>query len=691
MKSFILICIIGVFALATHLASASQADDTTITITSQAPGVTPFINQLSLVASDTTALRSIRFTIIPKPGSVTRPLSGTYSSDYLTSRGYLQSDTGQIFLPVYGLYASYANTVTLTYNFLDGSSKGDSTTISTPTYDDPCQYGSPTVLQPRTTSTALSYDFILIRERCDDASPTIIDTDGAVRWVGPANVSDLTSTFYDSAVYQAIGRTLNRIDLDGTVTLLHDYADIGVIYLHHNIDRGKVGLILDASTSAYDESTNVEVDAAGNVLKVWSLGDIISAAMIAGGDDPTQFVYPSPTDWFHNNSVAYNRADDSIIVSSRENFVICLDYETDAIKWILGDPTKKWYQFPSLQQYALTLPEGTNPPIGQHAVSISYDQNLLLFDNGFQSWLQVPLGEGRTYSSPRKYELDLASNLATEIWNYDRNETIRSAVCSSVYEDAPFNYLVDYGFVTETLSPPQYGQILGLDAGGNQVFYYQYGIPGCNTAYNSIPLHLESTKFPAVGPQSLNLSTRGLVSSGDNVLIGGFVISGTDPKTVVLRALGPSLSDLGVTDVLADPVLSLYDSSGALVATNDNWQSNPNHSVVESNGLAPGNLLESAIAPTLSPDAYTVIVSGKKAGTGIGLVELYDLSPMSDSQLANISTRGAVGTGDDVLVSGFIVGDVGSATVVVRALGPSLASGGVSGVLERSYPDDLRH
>jgi len=163
MKSFFLICIVGVFALATHLAPASQADDTTITITSKAPGVTPFINQLSLVASDTTALRSIRFTIIPKPGSVTRPLSGTYSSDYLSSRGYLQSDTGQIFLPVYGLYASYTNTVTLTYNFLDGSSKGDSTTISTPTYDDPCQYGSPTVLQPRTTSTALSYDFILIR------------------------------------------------------------------------------------------------------------------------------------------------------------------------------------------------------------------------------------------------------------------------------------------------------------------------------------------------------------------------------------------------------------------------------------------------------------------------------------------------------------------------------------------------
>ena len=89
--------------------------------------------------------------------------------------------------------------------------------------------------------------------------------------------------------------------------------------------------------------------------------------MRAGGDDPSQFVYPAPNDWFHNNSVAYNRADDSLIVSSRENFLICLDYETGAIKWILGDPTKKWHQFPSLRRYALTLAPGSLPPIGQHA------------------------------------------------------------------------------------------------------------------------------------------------------------------------------------------------------------------------------------------------------------------------------------------------------------------------------------
>jgi hypothetical protein len=133
--------------------------------------------------------------------------------------------------------------------------------------------------------------------------------------------------------------------------------------------------------------------------------------------------------------------------------------------------------------------------------------------------------------------------------------------------------------------------------------------------------------------------------------------------------------------VLGDPVLRVFNSSRTLIATNDNWQSDPNHLVVEANGLAPANLLESATAQTLAPGAYTVTVNGKDATSGIGLVELYDLSPLPLSKLENMSTRGSVGTGDDALISGFIVGDAGSATVVVRALGPSLAAYGVSGVL----------
>src|SRR5207302_11195386 len=152
-------------------------------------------------------------------------------------------------------------------------------------------------------------------------------------------------------------------------------------------------------------------------------------------------------------------------------------------------------------------------------------------------------------------------------------------------------------------------------------------------------------------------------------------------KSVVLRALGPSLSRFGLSGVLADPVLKVYNSSSALIASNDNWQEDVGAAYIMQNGLAPPNPSESATLQTLAPGAYTVIVTGENSTQGIGLVELYDVSPLSSSKLTNMSARGSVGTGDSVIISGFIIGDVESATVVVRALGPSLASYGVSGVL----------
>ena len=680
MKTFSSIVVGAAIMVFSHLADANQADDTRITITGRTAGATPFISKLTLEVSNTTVLKSVQFTITPKPGSVTRPLSGTYANSYLLDRGFENLQTGEIVLPVYGLYDRYANTVALTYRFMDGSSKQANIRITTATFDDPCGYKNPTILKARTNNTDLSYDYMIVKGSCSNFAPAIIDTDGALRWVGTAGISAGSVIFFDNAAYLGHGRKLSRIDLDGTVTLLADYSNLGVRNFHHNIDRGKVGIILDADTTTHYNSVNIEVDASGRVLKTWNMAHIISAAMIAGGDDPSRFVYPTPTDWFHENGVTYNRADDSLIVSSRENFLMCLDYETSAIKWILGDPTKKWYQFPSLRRYALTVTSGSLPPIGQHTPSITYDQNLLIFDNGQSSAFNVPRGDQRGYASARKYKLDLNAKTATEVWNFDANQIIPCPYCGSVYEDAPLNYLIDYAFESPN-GQNAFARLLGLNAAGETIFSYRYPTYSCTTAYRALPVHLENTKFPTVGPQALNLSTRGLVGTGDNVLIGGFIVSGTEPKTVVLRALGPSLSGFGLSNVLRDPVLRVYNSSHTLIATNDNWQADPNHFVVESNGLVPANVLESATAQTLAPGTYTVIVTGKDPTPGIGLVELYDLSPLSNSNLKNISTRGSVGTLDNVLISGFIVGDVDSATVIVRAIGPSLTSHGVSGVL----------
>jgi len=223
------------------------------------------------------------------------------------------------------------------------------------------------------------------------------------------------------------------------------------------------------------------------VLKSWNLADIISSAMIARGDDPSSFVYPAPTDWFHNNATAYRASDNSLIVSSRENFVIAIDYDSGAIKWIMGDPTKKWHQFRSLRYFQLALGPDTLPPIGQHAVSISADK-LLLFDDGTGSSFQMPPGETRTYSATRKYDLDLVNGKATEIYHYLADPSIYSPYCSSVYEDAPDNYVIDY-----TLGGPYiFTGLVGLDSLGNKAFEYRYQeLDFCGTAWNAIQIHWE--------------------------------------------------------------------------------------------------------------------------------------------------------------------------------------------------------
>jgi hypothetical protein len=172
------------------------------------------------------------------------------------------------------------------------------------------------------------------------------------------------------------------------------------------------------------------------------------------------------------------------------------------------------------------------------------------------------------------------------------------------------------------------------------------------------------------------------VETGDNVLIGGFILTGSAPKTVAVRGIGPSLAQFGVPGVLGDPTLELRDSGGALVRQNDNWQDDPSQaSQLTTLGLALQDPNESGIVASLSPSAYTAILAGKNGGTGVGLVEIYDTNPGANSQLANISTRGFVQTGDNVMIGGFILAGTNNTQVAVRGIGPSLANLGLSPLL----------
>ena len=187
----------------------------------------------------------------------------------------------------------------------------------------------------------------------------------------------------------------------------------------------------------------------------------------------------------------------------------------------------------------------------------------------------------------------------------------------------------------------------------------------------------------AATPAILNLSTRLKVETGDNVLIDGFIVIGSDNEEVVLRGIGPSLQVNGVPlpGSLPNPKLELRDGTGALVAANDNWMDSPRKDEIISLGIAPTNALESALLVELPPGNYTTILSDAAGGTGIGLVELYATNSSAPANPVNISTRGFVQTGDDVMIGGFIIGGTTTRHVIVRAIGPSLGGQNVANPL----------
>lgn len=191
------------------------------------------------------------------------------------------------------------------------------------------------------------------------------------------------------------------------------------------------------------------------------------------------------------------------------------------------------------------------------------------------------------------------------------------------------------------------------------------------------------TPTPSLTPspaQSLNISTRLGVGTGDDAMIGGFIITGNTSKPILIRALGPSLSNLGLTGLLLDPTLELRGANGGLLFQNDNWKDDQ-RSLIEGTPFQPGDDREAVIVTSLPPAAYTAVLTGKNQTTGIGLLEIYDLDRAVDSELANISTRGFVGAQDNVMIGGFILGGDNSTRVAVRGLGPSLSQFGLRNLL----------
>lgn len=205
-------------------------------------------------------------------------------------------------------------------------------------------------------------------------------------------------------------------------------------------------------------------------------------------------------------------------------------------------------------------------------------------------------------------------------------------------------------------------------------------INGARSLYGTGPAYLSSRPAPAL----VNLSTRAFVGTGDNLLIGGFIVQGSEPATIILRGIGHSLAANGIAKPLTDPVIELRNSNNALIASSDDWVTAANAPTIASYHLDPSNSRESALLKTLNPGSYTVLLKAFDNGdgdlTGIGLIELYDLHT-SGGRAGNISTRGRVLGNSNIMVAGFIIGGAGSKEVVIRGVGPSLAKAGVQDAL----------
>lgn len=327
--------------------------------------------------------------------------------------------------------------------------------------------------------------------------------------------------------------------------------------------------------------------------------------------------------------------------------------------------------------------------------------------SGSASEIQINLST--TSATPDNLSHDFAPNVGPDDTVVYPKSALQFSTSVAVAGDGPQAFDIVITFVTPFLYDPARGNLLldvrnnsgsshdpandqELDAssaaGDGTSRVYNFGDAAASTAGKTADVYQQDTfglvtRFIStpVSPNGdpphtlLNLSTRLRVETGDNVLIGGFIIRG-GAKKVIVRAIGPSLTDAGVPDALANPTLELHGGAGELIFSNDDWVASPQKQEIMDSGVPPTKDQESAIVATLNPGNYTAIVRGVGETSGVALVETYDLDRTSAGRAVNLSTRGRVQTADNVMIGGFIIGGDQTTRVIVRALGPSLTSNG---------------
>jgi hypothetical protein len=335
-----------------------------------------------------------------------------------------------------------------------------------------------------------------------------------------------------------------------------------------------------------------------------------------------------------------------------------------------------WNQNLSRVQFAVVL-DSTVPPASGDSQNSVFFSNTVFGDSFGTDTLAVTL---RLFQGSTMVEADVVFNSAQAFNSY--RGPLRTASGGGTLDDFHRVALHEFGHVLGLDHPDEAGQNVIAQMNSRESDLDSLAtddINGAEFLYGGPAPTATPTPAPNQSDNLVNLSTRLSVGTGENVLIGGFIIQGVQGTSVLVRAIGPSLQSSGVSNPLADPFLELHDAAGTLIASNDDWQDDVNAAAIPA-GLTPASGLESALLRTLDQGNYTAIVRGLQGSTGVGLVELYDLQATA-GRVANISTRGLVQTGDRVMIGGFIIGGDKLKTVLLRAKGPSLSSSGITNPL----------
>jgi len=447
-----------------------------------------FVSTLIISDIDISEITKISYEIEPKTYAIAEPINVTYSAESIKRKKYYDAELKILSLPVFGLYSNYNNSVEIEFTFQDDSEYSFYETITTEQYVDPnSAYDHITkIILPDEQNTP-NFSYFYLKSSYNN-TPVILDIDGEVRWIVPFHTSSRSSLFVKNMFVIADKSNIYSVSLDGSFqTAQLTGGNLQNVYFHRNLDPGKFGILaeLNGTINSVKKENDYLVDmtTTGKVIKEWDISEIFSSYMLNFGDDPSNFVIKG-SDWFHINAAHYDKSDDSILLSSRENFVAKIDYKTGTLKWLLGDETKHWYvDYPSLQALSLTLGNG-DKPIGQHALSIANNGDLLLFNDGLGSRNHDPRGNLLPFSKAVKFSIDELTQSTAISWEYDAG--IFSDICSSVYQAPAGDYLVTYAVAkARTLAIIQI-----INENQDKLFEIQMPTIECSTAWNGVPIDM---------------------------------------------------------------------------------------------------------------------------------------------------------------------------------------------------------